>query len=217
MTMKLYAVVGSPNCRKVWAVIDHLGLKVDTEYCDFFTGELRSADYLGINPNGKVPALVDGPLQLWESNAIMQYLADQTPGQTVFPNDSRTRADITRWQCWELAHYNKALGVLSFETVAKPGFLGLPPDAALAAWGASELSQFAPVLDAHMKGRRYAVGDTITIADYSLIHLEPFKAAVPFDWSPYPHLNEYYERMADVSHWAKTAPPSREAIGRRPA
>lgn len=212
--MKLYAVIGSPNCRKVWAVINHLGLDVETAYCDFFSGELRSADHLGINPNGKVPALVDGALRLWESNAIMQYLADGTP---LFPDDRRARADISRWQCWEIAHYNKAFGVLSFETVAKPGFMNQPPDPALAEWSRGELARFAPVLDAHMKDRRYAVGDTITIADYSLIHLEPFKAAVPFDWSPYPHLNAYYERMAEVPHWAKTAPPSREAIGRRPA
>lgn len=215
--MKLYAVVGSPNCRKVWAVINHLGIEVETEYCDFFTGELRSADYLGINPNGMVPSLVDGALRLWESNAIMQYLADRTPGQTLFPSDSGLRAEVVRWQCWELAHYNKAFGVLSFEAIAKPGFLNQEPDRALVAWSQRELARFAPVLDAHMKDRRCAVGDTITIADYSVIHLEAFKAAVPFDWSPYPHLNAYYERMAESPHWAQTAPPSREAIGRRPA
>jgi glutathione S-transferase len=72
------------------------------------------------------------------------------------------------------------------------------------------------VLDQHLATRDYAVGNAITIADYSLIHLEGFKEAVPFDWSPYPNLNAYYERMRTVPHWARTAPPSREAIGRRP-
>ncbi len=60
--MKLYYVVGSPNCRKVHAVINHLGVKVEFEYRDFFSGELSAPEYLGINPNGMVPALRDGEL-----------------------------------------------------------------------------------------------------------------------------------------------------------
>ena len=70
--MKLYYLVGSPNCRRVHAVMNHLGIKVDIEYLDFFTGELKKPDYLGLNPNGMVPTLRDGDFVLWESNAIMQ-------------------------------------------------------------------------------------------------------------------------------------------------
>lgn len=62
--MQLHYVVGSPNCRKVHAVINHLGLGVDFKYMDFFTGELKTTDYLAINPNGMVPVLEDGPLKL---------------------------------------------------------------------------------------------------------------------------------------------------------
>lgn len=64
---------------------------------------------------------------------------------------------MLRWQCWELAHYNKALGVLSFETVAKPGFMGAEPDAGLVAWAQAELARFAAVLDRHMSHRTPAV------------------------------------------------------------
>jgi glutathione S-transferase len=59
-------------------------------------------------------------------------------------------------------------------------------------------------------------GDNLTIADYAMIHLEFFKAAVPFDWSPYPNLNAYFERVAQDRAWATTAPPSPDAIGRKP-
>jgi glutathione S-transferase len=214
--MKLYIVVGSPNCRKVLAVIDHLGTPIDIEYLDFFAGDLMSPDYAAVNPNRMVPALRDDGFVLWESNVIMQYLADTMPGNTLFPKEAKTRADIVRWQCWELAHYNKAFGALSFETVAKPQFMKSEPDRAVVEWAKRELARFAPVLDSHMKDREYAVGDGITLADYSLIHQESFKEAVPFDWSPYPNLNAYYERMRAASHWAATAPRSPEAIGRRP-
>lgn len=214
--MKLYYVVGSPNCRKVHAAINHLGLNVELEYLDFFAGDVQNADFLAINPNGMVPALCDGDYALSESNAIMQYLADTVPGNTLFPRDARTRADIVRWQCWELAHYNKALGVLSWETVAKPNFMGGQPDAAIVNWAKEGLARFAPVLEAHLKGRTHMVGDGMTLADYSVAHIEMFKEAVPFDWSPYPNLNRYYERMRAAPHWASTAPATPQAIGRRP-
>ena len=216
--MKLCYVVGSPNCRKVHAVINHLGLgpEIEVEYLDFFAGDTRAPQFLQLNANGMVPVLRDGDFVLSESNAIMQYLAERSSDTALLPRQPRARADVLRWQCWELAHYNKALGVLSFETVAKPGFMGAEPDAGLVAWAQAELARFAAVLDRHMSNRLHAVGDTITLADYALTHLEGFKDVVPFDWSPYPALNAYYDRMRAVPHWAQTAPPSREAIGRRP-
>lgn len=215
--MKLYTVVGSPNSRKVEAVINHLGLGVEREYLDFFTGDLRKPSYLALNPNGMVPTLADGELVLWESNAILQYLADKAGADSLFPRDPVKRAEVVRWQNWELAHYNRAFGAIAFETVAKPGFGLGPTNVALVEEMKKNLGRFAPVLDARMCGRAYVAGEGVTIADYSLIHLEGFKEAIRFDWSPYPHLNAYYERMRKNEHWAKTAPPSREAIGRRPA
>lgn len=215
--MQLYYVVGSPNCRKVHAVVNHLDLDLDMEYRDFFTGELQEPEYLGVNPNGMVPALCDGDLMLWESNAIMQYLASKAPANTLLPRDMKACARIVAWQCWELAHFNKALGVLSFETVVKPGFLKQSPDAGAVDWSRRELARFAPVLDRALEGRDYLVGDDVTLADYSMIHLEAFKDAVPFDWTPYANVNAYFQRVAAIPHWARTAPASPEAIGRRPS
>lgn len=215
--MKLYYVVGSPNCRKVLCVINHLQLDVDMEYLDFFTGDIGTEEFLTVNPNGKVPALTDGTFSLWESNAIMQYLADQVPGNTLLPGDPKIRADIVRWQCWELAHYNHAFGSMAFEAVLKPQFNLGESNQALIDCATENLTQFAGVLDKHMENRTYVVGDQLTLADYSLIHIEAFKDALPFDWSGYPNVNAYYDRMRAAPHWASTAPPSPEAIGRKPA
>lgn len=215
--MKLYYVVGSPNCRKVHAVVNHLGLNVEFSYLDFFRGDLQMPEYRSVNPNGMVPTLCDGDLVLWESNAIMQYLAEGREDCSLYPNDRRLRAEVARWQSWELAHFNKAFGILSFETVAKPNFMKMQPDAGLVKWSQGELARFAPVLDAALRGRNYLVGDTLTLADYSMIHLEGFKDAVPFDWTPFDSLNAYFERVRTQPAWAKTAPSSPEAMGRLPA
>ncbi|MBL4594334.1 MAG: glutathione S-transferase family protein, partial [Flavobacteriales bacterium] len=75
---------------------------------------------------------------------------------------------------------------------------------------------FAAVLNKHLEGRMYMVGDNLTLADYSMIHVEFFKDAIPFDWTPFPHLNAYFERMRQSPHWLATAPSSPEAIGRIP-
>ena len=214
--MKLHYVVGSPNCRKVHAVINHLALPVEMVYRDFFNGELHAPEFLALNPNGKVPVLEDGAFSLWESNVIMQYLADGAPENALLPRDRKRRADIMRWQAWELAHFNRALGVLSFETIAKPAFLKASPDPHAVSWSTGELARYAPVLDRVLDGRDTLVGDSLTLADYSMIHLEGFKDAVPFDWKPYSSLNAYFDRMRAMPHWANTAPHSPAAIGRRP-
>ena len=215
--MKLYAIVGSPNSRKVLAVIHHLGIDVDIAYLDLAEGDCHKPDYRALNPNEMVPALVDGNLKLWESNAISQYLADKSTDQTLFPRELTQRADIVRWQFWELAHFNNAFGTLSFESVAKPNFMQIPGDQEIIKRSVDQLGQFAGVLNEHMQDRLYVVGDTITLADYSLINVEFFKEMVPFDWSPYPHLNNYFDRMRHSQHWVATAPKDPGDIGKIPS
>lgn len=215
--MKLYNVVGSPNCRKVLAAAGHLGIALDIEYLDFFAGDLMRPGYAALNPNRMVPTLTDGDLVLWESNAIMQYLADSVPGNRLFPAERKTRADIVRWQCWELAHFNKAFGVLSFEAIAKPLFMKQEGDKEVIRIAQRDLARHAPALETHMKDRQFLLGDEVTLADYSMIHLEGFQAGVPFDWTPYPNLNAYFERGRALPHWHTTVPTDTVAVGRKPA
>ncbi len=214
--MKLYAVVGSPNSRKVLAVVNHTGINVDIEYLDFFAGDTHQADYTALNPNAMVPTLVDGDLKLWESNAIMQYLADKSGDDVLYPKNLSLRADIARWQSWELAHFNQAFGTLAFESVAKPNFMDLPGNPALIDWAKEQLVRFSTILNTHLKDRSYMVGETMTLADYSIIHVDFFKAMIPFDWTPFPHVNDYFERMCQSPHWANTAAESLEQMGRKP-
>jgi glutathione S-transferase len=93
--MKLYTFPPSPNARKVAAVIAHLCTpEVENALVRLHKGEHRHPDYLAINPMGKVPALRDGDLLLWESNAICQYLADRAGDTPFFPDDPKIRANL---------------------------------------------------------------------------------------------------------------------------
>lgn len=200
--MKLYVVAGSGNCRKVQATISNLNITVDIEYLDMLEGELATPEYLALNPNGKVPTLVDGDFTLWESNAIMQYLADKVPDSTLFSQEAHIRADIIRWQCWELAHFNNALGSLAFESVFKPRLLEQKPVQATIDAAVESLKSFAAVLETHLADRDYLVGNNITLADYSMANFEGFRDVLPFDWADYPRLDAYFKRLHHDPHWA---------------
>jgi glutathione S-transferase len=205
--MKLHTVEGSPNGRKVEAVIHHLGLDVEIELHDLFNGELRAPAYVGLNPNSMVPTLVDGTFVLWESTAIMQYLADKAGDSSLFPREARARADITRWQCWEATHFNQAFGALAFETVAKANADIGAPDPLLVKQAQANLARFAPVLDASLVGREYLVGDAITLADYSMVTFESYRPLVPFDWTAYANINAYFDHVKNAEAWVRSGAP----------
>ena len=155
--MILHTVPGSPNGRRVEAVIAHLGLQVEIRHYDLFKGELKLPNYLALNANAKAPTLQDGDFLLWETTAIMQYLCEKSGDTDLFPRNPRIRADIARWQCWEGLYFNAALSTLAFETIAKAR-RNIGPDASQIEQAKLTLDRFAPVLEAHLKGRKYMVG-----------------------------------------------------------
>ena len=156
--MKLYGFPPSPNTWKVRAVAAQLGIPLEFEFVDLPKGASHAPAYLALNPTGRTPVLVDGDLKLWESNAIMQYLASQKPN-ALWPNDARARADIARWQCWQLAHWGgEGCEPLILERLVKT-FLNLgPPDAAVVAKATECFNKEARVLDAHLSKQPYLVG-----------------------------------------------------------
>src|SRR5688572_19644964 len=105
--MKLYDFAFSPNCRKVRAVAYELGIALEPVHVDLVRGAQRQPDFLALNPNGRVPVLVDGDLVLWESTAIMRYLSASRGGALV-PTSPRAQAEVDRWLAWQLAHLGPA-------------------------------------------------------------------------------------------------------------
>jgi glutathione S-transferase len=93
MEMRLYFHPLSSNSRRVTMTAQQLGLKLDLIVIDLLKSEHRDPEFLKFNPNGKVPLLEDGGFYLWESHAIMQYLADRCPDQDLYPREVRARAE----------------------------------------------------------------------------------------------------------------------------
>nr|PZN19476.1 MAG: hypothetical protein DIU78_20975 [Pseudomonadota bacterium] len=104
VTMKLYQFPFSPNSQKVVALAYELGVPLTLQTVNVFKGETRTPQILAKNPNGKVPILEDGEFVLWESNAILGYLAGVAGRADLAPTGVRERAAVERWLAWEGQH-----------------------------------------------------------------------------------------------------------------
>lgn len=201
--MQLHVLPGSPNCQKVLATAHHLGLNIEVIEKQLFSPELKSDDFLALNPNGKTPVLVEDSFSLWESNAICIHLAEQnSKPDDLFP--SHIRPEILQWLFWETKHYNDALGTIAWQTVIKPNFLKQDPDEQAVATATEDFLKYADVLDAHLSGNTHVIGDTWTIADYALGALEKFMEAVPVDFDQFPNITVFYKNLRDNPHWSAT-------------
>jgi glutathione S-transferase len=203
--MKLYSVQQSNNCRRVNATIAHLGIEVELVEPSLATGDIKKPDYLAMNPNGKVPTLVDGDFVLWESRAIMQYVATKKPGNELWPNDARRQADIARWQFWEASHLSHGTSPFAFEKLFKPMFLKQQPDAAALEAAAKAFHLYAPVLDAQLAGKDFILGK-LTLADFSVGACFSFAVPAEMPWGDYAHIRAWYARLSEVPAWKSTAP-----------
>ncbi len=206
--MKLYSVPISPNCRRVEATIGYLNLNVEIYMADMMGGELKSEQFLALNPNGRVPVLIDGEQSFWESNSIMQYLADKNSAEHFYPTELLSRVEINRWQFWESLHYNKVVASICWETIAKPALNMGQPDEATIVSATEQLHPFAKVLNAQLEKRPFIMGDTVTLADFSVgnfsaLALHP-NSQVPLD--DYLHIKNWYESLERIPAWSQTAP-----------
>lgn len=162
--MRLYDFAFSPNCRKVRAVAYELAIPLVYESVDLLRGGQRAPAFLAHNPNGRVPVLEDGDLVLWESTAIVRYLA---AGSTLLPSERRAAAEVDRWLAWHLAHLSPAMRKVAFERIVKPLVGGGEPDAAKIAEGTAEFEQLTAILDTALDGREWVAGK-LTVADFAL-------------------------------------------------
>ena len=204
--MKLIGFPASPNTWKVRAVAAHLGISLDFELVDLTKGASRTTDYLALNPTGRAPVLIDGDFKLWESNAIMQYLASQKPN-LLWPDDARARADIVRWQSWQLAHWSKeGFEPLLFQRIVKQILNLGPPDEATVAAGLEAFNKEVAVLEAHLAKQPNLAGEEVTLADFSVVAPLFYAERAGLPLASYPNVSGWFARVAALPCWKETAP-----------
>lgn len=205
MTIELYVFPPSPRALKVLAVASHLGIDYAQRMVDLVKGDQKTPEYAELNPNMRMPTLKEGEYVLWESSAILQYLAMKKPEAGLLPSDERGRLDVTRWQFWDVAHWDPACATFMFEYIAKPLVLGInEPDEAALEKGIQQFHRIAKVLEGHLHGRSFVTGDKLTLADFSiaapLVYAE--KAHLPL--GEYGEIRRWYAAIGALPAWQKT-------------
>ena len=192
--MKLYQFPSSPHCLKVRAVAYELGLELELATVNIFRGESRSPAFDALNPNGLVPVLVDGDFVLWESNAILTYLANICRRAPLLSTDPRERADVDRWLLWESAHLDPAISKMAFERVVKPITRQAPVDRRAVARAAGDFRLYCHALEASLRDKEY-VASRLSVADFALACILNSAEMVGLSVESFPRTKAWRSRM----------------------
>jgi glutathione S-transferase len=208
----LFYSPGSHHSRRVAVLIAELGLDVDVKNVEVrppgMGGENSSPEFLALNPNGKVPVLRDGDMVLWESSAIMWYLAERHGDTPLWPRDPAKRAQIAKWHLWQGSHLSPAADGLMFEHVVKP-MMKQEPDAALCQRLLGSFHRRCGVLDGTLAKGEWLANGELTCADIAVatafIYAKP--ARLPMD--DHPRVVAWLERIHARPSWKATEPKGR--------
>jgi glutathione S-transferase len=187
---KLYGISGSRAHRSLWA-IEEVG--IDYEHVPVsFKEDSKAPEYLAINPNGRVPALVDGDVTLFESMAINLYLAKNYGGD-LYPNDPKAEALTWQWTVWGISEIEP----LQMQILVQKVFVAEEKrNERLIASSEKQLARPLAVLDAALEGRNWLVDDQFRIADLNLAGVMLLLGRIQFDYSQYANV----KRWADVCY-----------------
>jgi len=190
----LHCFAQSGNAYKTALALALAGADWEPRFVDYFGGETRTAEYRALNLMGEVPILLHNGLVLSQSGVILDYLADSL-GQ-FGPDDAAERREILRWMFFDnhkLTSYTATLRFMrTFGDAPDPVILAFLRGRAETAWG---------ILDSHLAGRRFVVGEHLTIADFSLCGYLFWPEEIGVDWNNYPHIRDWLARIAALPRY----------------
>lgn len=212
--MKLYNSPGSPNALRARSVLFELDLPAEIVTLNIGAGENRTPDYLAINPNGKVPTLVDGDFVVWESRAITSYLSSKKPERDLYPSDPARRAKVDQWSYWQAIHLGPAMQRVAFERVQKKGFGRGEPDEASIAAELKTVAELLPILDHALAGKQW-IADTLSVADFALATTFTLRKSAKLGVDAHANVSAWIERLEATPGWQKAIATWREMMQQR--
>ncbi len=191
MPLRVLGRVTSINVRKaVWA-LEELGVAYDREDWGMPLRDPKVPEFLSLNPNAQVPVIIDDGFVLWESNAVMAYLATKHGG--LLPADSRGRALVDQWLYWQIGELNPAWPYAVHALLRKnPAY----NDPARIADSIEKWTRMLTIVDAQLGKAPFVVGDSFTIADIAIALSSHrwFSTPIP-DRKPLAAVEDHYRRM----------------------
>lgn len=189
--LKVYGDYRSGNCYKIKLMLHLLDLPYEWIAVDILKGETQSEAFLAKNPNGKIPVLeLEDGTCLWESNAILNFLAD---GSSFLPTEPRLRTQVLQWQFFEQYSHEPYVAVARFIQL----YQGLP-EARQAEYQECHVRghKALKVMEKQLQRTSYLVGEDFSIADIALYAYTHVADEGGFDLSPYPAIRDWLARVA---------------------
>jgi glutathione S-transferase len=196
--IKLYSWPQSSGTRVSWA-LEELGLPYEYVALDGKKGEHRSADFLKVNPHGKVPALDDDGEHLFESGAMLLHLGNRYGvAKELWPAaKGQARADAVCWTVWAMTELGPYMMQYLYHGLDTPvSFKPADRSKAAADYSRSQLDRILAALDARLEGREYVLG-SFSLADVAAASHLAFGTAFGVDLAPYPHVAAWLKRCLE--------------------
>ncbi len=194
----LYGSTRSSAGRCVWA-LEEIGVPYTLKEVDMRNKEHKSAEFLKINPNGKVPAMVDGDLTLFESMAINYYLAEAYKKELL----GKTPAEkglVQQWSYWSIAEMQSPMIQVFIQKVFVPAERR---DDKVIEENMNQIPALMTVLNNALEGKKYLVGNEFTLADLNASSVIGIAHAIGFDMKPYSNVNAWLGAIADRPSFQK--------------
>jgi glutathione S-transferase len=190
--LKIWGRISSVNVQKVVWVADEMGLKYERIDAGGAFGKTKSPEYLAMNPNSLVPVIEEDGFVLYESNAIVRYLAARDSGGKLWPEDLRKRADVDRWMEWQSSSFTPAMRDAFWQLVRTPED---QRDLGAVEKSRAESERLAGILDAHLANRRYLTESGFTAADIVVGCATHRWLLLPVKREPRPNLQRWYDEI----------------------
>lgn len=194
--IKVYGSVFS-RAGMVMLALEELGLEYESVDMLPRSEHTQSAEYRALNPTGKIPTLVDGELVLFETQAILYYLARQYGKGRLWADSPAAEADILRWSLY----ISNQMEVPALDMLIQFKFSGGNPDQAIIERASAELNRFMPLLEQQLSGREWLSGDRFSIADIHGAMVLSWPKLAGFDYSGYPEVHRWIKSV--LSHPAQ--------------
>jgi len=189
----------SSPANKVRFAANAMGLKYEYKRVNLLAGEQKSPEFLKLNPIGRVPAIDDDGFKVFESSAIIKYLA-QKNNSPLYPKDLQKRTIVDQWIDFVNIHVATALQRVTFNRVMYQ-MLKVEKDERSLSDGIKFLGQYLPILEKQLKENKYLAGSEMTLADINLLaNLDPAELS-SVDLSIYPALSNWRKDLRSQSFY----------------
>lgn len=186
-------IYGSPrtSAGRCFSMLEEIGVPYDVGSVDMAKREHKSPEFLKLNPNGKVPCLVDGDFVIWESIAINSYLAEKYKPELLGAGVEE-KSLVNQWSIWGMTELQPPLVDLLIQTVFMPEG---KRDLALIEKRRAQLPARMEVLDQALQGKEYLLGGHYTLADLNLVSVVRMAAMTQVDLTPFKNIMTWLERI----------------------